>query len=140
MGLRFVLETNGILIGNDVAYAKKLSKYGFIHVRVSLKGCNEKEFTTLTGAKPEGFTLQLKALEHLLDASVFRHPAVMGSLSTEKNLQELTRRLTNIGPTLAQELEIEELIRYPQVRCKILKLGLKYDAAYTPSNVPKEQV
>ena len=140
MGLRFVLETNGILIGNDAAYAKELSEYGFIHVRVSLKGCNEKEFTTLTGAKPEGFTLQLKALEHLLDASVFRHPAVMGSLSTEKNLQELTRRLTNIGPTLAQELEIEELIRYPQVRCKILKLGLKYDAAYTPSNVPKEQV
>ena len=139
-GLRFILETNGILIGNDATYAKELSKYGFIHVRVSLKGCNEKEFTTLTGAKPEGFTLQLKALEHLLHASVSCHPAVMVSFSTEESLQYLTQRLTGIGPTLAQELEIEELILYPQVERKIRKQGLKYHTAYTPSNVPKEQV
>jgi uncharacterized Fe-S cluster-containing radical SAM superfamily protein len=54
-GYRFILETNGILIAYDESYAESLSKYGFVHVRVSLKGCCEEEFAKLTGAKPEGF-------------------------------------------------------------------------------------
>ena len=60
-GYRFILETNGIPIAYDESYAKGLSKYNFVHVRVSLKGCNEEEFAMLTGAKPEGFQLQLKS-------------------------------------------------------------------------------
>jgi uncharacterized Fe-S cluster-containing radical SAM superfamily protein len=139
-GLRFILETNGILIGNDVTYAKEFSKNDFVHVRVSLKGCNEEEFAALTGAKPEGFTLQLKALEHLLGANISCHPAVMVSFSTEKSRQELTQRLKAIDSALAENLEIEELILYPRVRQKILRYRLNYDTAYTPSNVPKEQV
>jgi uncharacterized Fe-S cluster-containing radical SAM superfamily protein len=139
-GLRFILETNGILIGNDLTYAGELSKNDFVHVRVSLKGCNEEEFAALTGAKPEGFALQLKALEHLLRANASFHPAVMISFSTEKSLQELTQRLKRIDPTLADKREIEELILYPRVKRKMLRHGLKYHTAYTPSNVPKEQV
>ncbi|MEM2780089.1 MAG: radical SAM protein [Candidatus Bathyarchaeia archaeon] len=60
---RFILETNGIPIAYDESYAEDLAKYSFVHVRVSLKGCSEEEFALLTGAKPEGFKLQLKALE-----------------------------------------------------------------------------
>jgi len=136
----FILETNGILIGKETDYAKELSKYRFIHVRVSLKGCNEKEFTTLTSAKPEGFTLQLRALESLLHAGVPCHPAVMISFSTKQSLQELTRRLKSINRKLAEELETEELILYPNVKRKIVKHGLKYQTSYTPSNIPREQI
>jgi uncharacterized Fe-S cluster-containing radical SAM superfamily protein len=139
-GLRFILETNGILIGNDVTYAKEFSKNDFVHVRVSLKGCNGEEFAALTGAKPEGFTLQLKALEHLSGANISCHPAVMVSFSTEKSRQELTQRLRAIDSALAENLEIEELILYPRVRQKILRYGLDYNTAYAPSNVPKEHV
>jgi len=139
-GLLFILETNGILIGNDLQYAEELSKYRFLHVRVSLKGCNEKEFAMLTGAKPEGFTLQLKALENLLLAGVRCHPAVMTSFSKEDSQKRLVKRLKSISPELAGELEVEELILYPNVKKKIQKHNLRYYSAYTPEGVPKELI
>lgn len=135
--LLFILETNGILIGNDPKYAEELSKYGFLHVRVSLKGCDEKEFATLTGAKPEGFTLQLKALETLLRQGVSCHPAVMTSFSTKESIQRLVERLNIINPSLAGELESEELILYRKVKKKIEEHRLKYYRAYTPGASPK---
>ena len=134
--LVFILETNGVLIGNDPQYAKDLSKYGFLHVRVSLKGCSEEEFAMLTDAKPEGFSLQLKALENLVRAGVKCNPAVMVSFSTEESLGELTKRLRNMRPQLARDLESEELLLYPQVKRKIEKYGLKYYTAYTPQGLP----
>ena len=138
--LLFILETNGILIGNDPQYAEDLSKYGFLHVRVSLKGCNEKEFAILTGAKAEGFTLQLKALENLLREGVRCHPAVMMSFSTKESVQQLAERLKIINLGLARELEFEELILYPKVKRKIEGHGLKYYRAYTPDRVPQERI
>lgn len=73
----------------------------------------KKRFTVLTGDKPEGFTLQLKALDYLLRANVSCNSAVMISFSTEKSLQELTQRLKRIDPTLVDKLETEDLILYP---------------------------
>lgn len=102
---RFILETNGILIANDISYAENLSKYNFVHVRVSLKGCNEKEFTILTGAKSDGFKLQLKALQNLRDAGVSCHPSVMTSFSPKSNVQQLTKRIKQISSSLADELD-----------------------------------
>jgi len=138
--LLFILETNGILIGNDPKYAEDLSKYSFLHVRVSLKGCHEKEFATLTDAKPEGFTLQLNALENLLRQGVSCHPAVMISFSTKENIQSLAERLKVINLRLAEELEFEELILYPKVKRKVEEHRLKYYSAYTPEGVPKERI
>lgn len=139
-GYRFILETNGIPIAYDENYAIKLSKYNFMHVRVSLKGCNEEEFAMLTGAKPEGFTMQLKALQNLTDAGISCHPSVMVSFSSRRSLQILIQRLKQISPRLAEEMEIEELILYPHVVRRIKKHGLKYYTAYTPEGVPLEQV
>jgi len=139
-GLLFILETNGILIGNDPQYAEDLSKYEFLHVRVSLKGCNEKDFTLLTGAKPEGFTLQLRALENLLREGVECHPAVMISFSTKQSLQQLAERLKTINAGLVGDLEFEELILYPKVKRKIEGYCLKYYGAYTPNKVPQERI
>lgn len=131
--LNFILETNGILIGHDIEYAKDLATYPFVHVRVSLKGCNEKEFTMLTDAKPEGFRLQLKALENLVKAGVECHPAVMTSFSQENSLKQLVPQLGSISQKLANNLETEELILYPRVKRKILKHRLKWFRAYTPN-------
>ena len=139
-GLLFILETNGILIGNNPQYAEDLSKYRFLHVRVSLKGCNEKEFAMLTGAKPEGFTLQLEALENLLRESVRCHPAVMMSFSTKESVQQLAEKLEIINSGLAGDLEFEELILYPKVKRKIERHRLRYYSAYTPERVPRERV
>jgi uncharacterized Fe-S cluster-containing radical SAM superfamily protein len=139
-GCMFILETNGILIGNDPEYAKALSGYPFLHVRVSLKGCNEKEFATLTDAKPEGFNLQLKALENLISAHIECHPAVMTSFSPKESIRELNKRLKAINPQLSRDLEIEELILYPSVEKRIEKHGLNYYTAYTPEKVPTEQI
>jgi len=138
--LLFILETNGILIGNDPQYAEDLSKHPFLHVRVSLKGCSEEEFAMLTGAQPRGFLLQLRALESLLQAGVECHPAVMTSFSTEESLQRLVQQLKGISLRLARDLEIEELILYPNVKRKIGKHHLKYYSAYTPEGVPQERV
>ena len=139
-GYRFILETNGIPIVCNESYAENLSKFHFVHVRVSLKGCSEEEFAMLTGAKPEGFIMQLKALQGLMDAGVSCHPSVMVSFSTRKNLQMLIQRLRQISPRLAEEIEIEELILYPHVVRRIKKHRLKCHKAYTPDKVPTEQI
>jgi len=136
----FILETNGILIGYDEGYAENLSKYSFVHVRVSLKGCCEEEFARLTNAKPEGFTLQLKALQRLVEKGVSCHPSVMASFSPRKNLKALVHRLRQISPRLADDLEREELILYPHVAGRLHKYGLKCFTGYTPDKVPPEQI
>jgi len=132
---RFVLETNGTPVAYDESYAVNLSEYKFVHVRVSLKGCNEEEFAILTGAKPKGFALQLKALNSLVNAGVSCHPSVMASFSSRKSLETLIQRLKQISSSLAEEIETEELILYPHVVRRIRKHELKYYAAYTPEKV-----
>jgi uncharacterized Fe-S cluster-containing radical SAM superfamily protein len=96
-GLAFILETNGILIGHDPSYARDLSKYDFVHVRVSLKGASPEEFARLTGARPEAFELQLKALENLLDYGVSAHPAVMLSFSEPSSVEVSGDRSQVVG-------------------------------------------
>lgn len=130
--LLFILETNGILIGNDLQYAEELSKCRFLHARVSLKGCNEEEFSMLTDAKPEGFVLQLRALENLLEAGVSCHPAVMRSFSKDEDVERFKERLESISVKLLRDLEFEELILYPNVKRKVEKHDLKYYSTYTP--------
>ena len=138
--LSFILETNGIPIACDKSYAGSLSKYNFLHVRVSLKGCSEEEFTMLTGAKPEGFNLQLESLKNLKKSSVRCHPSVMISFSKRGNFQKLIERLRQISPEFADNLEIEELILYPHVIERVHQYGLRYTSGHEPTNVPKEQI
>jgi len=137
---RFILETNGIPIAADEGYASNLSRYPFVHARVSLKGCNKEEFAMLTGAKPEGFEMQLKSLQDLAEAGVSCHPAVMTSFSSRKSYEALVQRLKRISPSLCEETETEELILYPHVARRLRRHDLKYGTAYTPDNVPQEQV
>jgi len=139
-GFSFILETNGIPIGCDENYARDLAKYNFVHVRVSLKGCSDQEFSMLTGANSEGFELQLSSLKKLTEAGVECHPSIMVSFSSEENLRNLRQKLKLIDPDLAGQMEIEELILYPHVVQRIQKYRLQHISGYEPNKVPKEQV
>ncbi len=122
--LHFILETNGILLGADETYAEELAVYPFVHVRVSLKGCTEQEFTRLTGADPKGFHLQLAALKNLVKAGVSVHPAAMISFSTKASIDRLYNVIWKIDPRLHSEIEREEVTLYPHVRERLRKRGL----------------
>ncbi len=135
--LGFILETNGILIGADEAYAQELALYPFVHVRVSLKGCNEEEFGLLTGADPKGFHLQLAALRNLHQAGVNVHPAVMYSFSRKETLDSLYNTIWKIDPRMQSEIEQEELILYPDVAKKLRAANLKYYSGHVPQRPPK---
>lgn len=134
----FILETNGTLI--DPGYAKELSKFKRLHVRVSFKGTNHEEFAHLTGAKPAGFDLQLSALKNLIEAGVSCHPAVMLSFSPKEGRKALSERIKEISPYLANELEEEYVILYPIVVERLKKARLKPTLAYNPEGVPKELI
>jgi uncharacterized Fe-S cluster-containing radical SAM superfamily protein len=135
---KFILETNGILLGADPGYAPDLSGYRKLHVRISLKGTCEDEYGMLTGADPESFKLQLGALSNLKDAKVSCHPAVMVSFSSKESFVGLSERLDEIDKDLFQNLEIEELITYPHVIKRLKKAGLVSSVSNDSSDVPPE--
>ncbi|MEM0345608.1 MAG: radical SAM protein [Thermofilaceae archaeon] len=138
--LLFILETNGILIGHDSSYARDLSRFSNVHVRVSIKGASAEEFHRLTGAKPEAFELQLKALEHLLDYGVSAHPAAMLSFSEPQSVERLKARLAEIDESLVREFEEEYVFLYPHVVAQLRRAGIWPKVAYSPDNIPSELI
>jgi len=137
--IRFILETNGVLIGHDSAYARDLARFENLYVRVSLKGTSEAEFARLTGAVPAAYGLQIQALENLVRAHVAVHPAVMVSFSSRENIRVLRRRLREIQEDFEQ-FEVEEVALYGKVAERLMKADLFYDKTYIPENIPPEQV
>ncbi|KUO40970.1 MAG: molybdenum cofactor biosynthesis protein MoaA [Candidatus Hadarchaeum yellowstonense] len=135
---RFILESNGILIDRD--YARSLSEFQRVHVRISIKGTNREEFSLLTGAVPEGFDLQLEALRNLVDFGASCHPAVMLSFSPAGNLEKLKDRLREIKPSLADEVEEEYVFLYPHVVERLSRAGIRPRKAYSPGKIPDHLV
>ncbi len=135
----FILETNGILIGSDMTYAEELSRFSNLYVRVSLKGTCEEEFSRLTGAVPQGFQLQLNALEFLSRCRVNVHPACMISFSPPENITALRKRLMAINPAF-DNFEVEELILYPSVEERLKKLKVDYMTCHRPESIPLGQI
>ena len=137
---RFILETNGILLGADPSYCGDLAGFRCLHVRVSIKGACGDDFARLTGANSESFAHQLDALKNLVEAGVSCHAAVMSSFSTRDTLRELKDRISTIAPRLVDDLEVEELIRYPRVERRLRKFGLSPCVSHDPRNVPERLV
>lgn len=137
---QFILETNGIMFGHEPAYAARLSEFGRVHVRVSLKGTNSQEFSRLTGATPQGFELQLDALRNLTNAGVPCHAAVMLSFSSEQGFQGLLERLRDIHHGLAEDVEKEYVFLYPGVVGRLRAAGIEPTVAYKASRIPRELV
>jgi uncharacterized Fe-S cluster-containing radical SAM superfamily protein len=122
----FILETNGILIGDDPTYARDLSKFENLYVRVSMKGASRAEFSRLTGAQPTGFDMQIQALENLVRFNVNVHPAVMVSFSSPENLNVLRTRLMEIDEDF-KDFEEEEIALYGKVEERLIKAGLMHE-------------
>lgn len=139
-GYMFILETNGILIGHDKGYARALSKFSKVHVRVSIKGTCPEEFSKLTGALPKFFNLQLNALGNLLDSGVSCHPAVMLSFSTKEGFKNLIGRLEEISRSLVNEVEEEYLFMYPHVERRLRAAGITPHTSYMPSSIPPDLI
>lgn len=135
----FILETNGILIGADEHYAEELSRFSNLHVRVSLKGTCEDEFSRLTGALHEGFQLQLKALEYLMKYNVKAHPSCMVSFSPPEHIRALRKRLKAMN-SVFENFEVEELMLYPEVVNRLRKSKVDYLTGHSPERIPAEQI
>lgn len=73
----FILETNGILLGEDPGYANKLKKYKNIHIRISIKAGTKEGFEKRTGGKGEFYDLPFKTIENLNEVGASFHVAAM---------------------------------------------------------------
>ncbi len=138
--LTFIIETNGLLLGVKPELVRKLSRFENLVVRVAIKGTSPEEFNRLTGAKPEYFEAQIKALENLLregfEPGKEFYPAVMLSFSTSENIKSLLERLASIHPLLPHEIDPEFVILYPHVKELLRRFKLKPLKAYDPTGVP----
>ena len=132
-GLIFILETNGILIGYNKELAERLSSYN-VYVRVSIKAPTAVTFSKVTGARPEAFEYQLRALENLVEAGI-EPPRVRAALvlgyGSEREYAELVRRLAEIHPALV-DVELEVIVLYPSVEKRLERLGLLPRVFYRP--------
>jgi len=121
----YVLETNGMTLGNDADFAKQLSRFKNLHVRVSIKGTNPSEFHELTNAIPSSYELPFKALKHLIESNVSCNACGMISFSDKDGVKELERRLYEVHPGLLKSLEKEHITLFPKVAKRLSENGLK---------------
>ena len=120
----YILETNGMTLGNDRDFAMQLSKFKNLHVRVSIKGTNKDEYVQLTGAMSRSYDLPYKALEHLISAGVSCNACIMISFSPPENIRKAEQRLANIRPGLLKSLEKEHITLFPKVRQRLENIDM----------------
>ena len=121
----YVLETNGMILGNDPEYAQALAKYKKLHVRVSIKGDSPELFYKLTGANPDSYEFPYKALTHLIHASVSCNACLMSSFSDEEGIKRVKGKLIDVHPGILRSLEIEKITMFPKVEERLNKKGIK---------------
>jgi len=110
-GYQFYLETNGILLGADRDYVRKLSGFSkFIYVRVSFKAATPEGFTLRTGVLGEYYDLPFKALKHLLDEGIYARAAAMTDpkVMPREERRILPRRLEEIDPSAEYSKTLEK--------------------------------
>ncbi len=134
--IRFILETNGILIGYGKEYVEELLKFPFVIVRVSLKGCSPDEFKTITGVCGEFYEYQLKAIEYLFEYNVDTIIAVTIGFCSKESFTRLIERLLRIREDIIYRIELEVAKLYPNV------IKMLYEAKLFPwiAVDPKENI
>lgn len=107
----FILETNGILLGSDTDYVKRLARFSSkLYVRVSFKAATPEGFQARTGAKGEYYELPFHALQYLLDSGIHARAAAMtdSRVMTAKERDILLHRLDDIDPAADYFHTLEE--------------------------------
>ena len=120
----YILETNGMTLGDDATFAKSLTKYKNLHVRVSIKGCNPAEFHRLTGARASAYELPFKALQHLICEGVSCNACVSVSFSDSKGIKSVEKKLESVHPGILKSMEMERIKLFPKVRKRLMSEGL----------------
>ena len=122
--LIYVLETNGMTLGNDPEFSKELSRFKNLHVRVSIKGCTKDEYVNLTNACPESYELPYKALGYLIDNKVSCNACISVSFSNKDSISIAEEKLCRIRPGLLKSLEKEYITLFPKVKNRLEKYGV----------------
>ncbi len=115
----YILETNGMTIGHDSQFAKALSRFKNLHVRVSIKGTDSKEYARLTGANQASYAFPYKALKHLIEAKISCNACISLSFSKKVGLASAEQRLYAIHHGLLKSLEHEYITLFPKVRKRL---------------------
>lgn len=110
---RFILETNGLILGQSRKFARSLSEFNNLLVRVCLKATDREKFQLITGASRDYFFLPVQALLYLKEYGVKAWPALMADLFGEQEIARFRAFLQ--ASSIRSELELEELIVYPFV-------------------------
>ena len=127
---RFVLETNGILLGCDDDYVRSVSKFRKCHVRISLKAGTPDHFTRKTGAMPEAFELPFQAIRSLKTMGVSLGVAAMSAdprFMSPLERVSLISKIADIDPALVLNLEEEVVVLYPDTRKRLKAMGWDLD-------------
>ncbi|MBO3802881.1 MAG: radical SAM protein [Candidatus Brockarchaeota archaeon] len=109
----FILETNGIILGDDRDYVRKLADFREkLYVRVSFKAATPESFTKRTGAEGEYYELPFKALRYLLSEGIYARSAAMTDSRTmpKEERQTLIRMLDEVDPRADYARTLEEEI------------------------------
>ena len=120
----YVLETNGMLLGDDRAYVRELKRFKNLHVRVSMKGCDAEEFHLITGARRAAFDLPFQALQLLIEAGVSCNACLSVSFSDTRSIESAKARLHHMWPGLLKSLEVERIKLFPKVKQRLETHGL----------------
>ena len=119
-GFSFILETNGIPLGDDDSYAQELARYHDVYVRVSLRAGTADGFQERTGAKGDFWEFPFQAIQSLMRAGVSFHAAAMtdARLMPSEGRGSLLRKLRQIGYDGYLEEEMCNLYRTSLVRLR----------------------
>jgi uncharacterized Fe-S cluster-containing radical SAM superfamily protein len=85
VGGHFIVETNGIAIGNDPSLLDLLKPLK-CHIRLTIKGDDPDSFQKVTGALKEAFGYQLRAVEAIRKAKIPLSVAVMAQFVNSNKL------------------------------------------------------
>jgi uncharacterized Fe-S cluster-containing radical SAM superfamily protein len=117
---RFIIETNGLILGARPDLAERLSGLD-IAVRISIKGWDAQSFERVSGARGEFFRYPLIALKTLTSAGIDAWPAVMGDLFGTEGTRLLASLMEEMG--ICTHIETEYLERYPFVVSNLRQRG-----------------
>jgi uncharacterized Fe-S cluster-containing radical SAM superfamily protein len=118
---RFILETNGLMLGCREELAQRLIFRNLL-VRIAVKGIDPASFEKITGARRDFFIYPLLAIKHLESRGADVWPALMEDLFSEAEITKLRKTLKENG--IQAELELECLEPYPFVLENLKKRGL----------------
>ncbi len=126
---RFVLETNGILFGNDRDYVRSLRDFSNLWVRVSIKAGTPEAFSQKTGAIPEAFDLPFQAIRYLSEEGIDFDVAAMSAdprFMSPLERVSLIVKLGEIDPSLVLSLEEEMVILYEKTLKRLKSMGWNF--------------